>query len=164
MTQRSLIRSLRQHHAIEHATIALLGDQLPGVPLMGRSDLRGFILVGKVEASAVRSAAGEALARLKAGEKGLAIHPNCGTNLVAAGVLTGVAALAAAGGRRRSILERVPSAILGATLALMVAAPVGRWLQANVTTEGEVGGLEIAGVTRLSGGPITSYRVAIRAA
>jgi len=164
MIQRSVIRSLRQHHAIEHATIALLGERLPGVPLMGRSDLHGFILIGNVETSALRSAAGEALARLQAGEKGLAIHPNCGTNLVAAGFLSGVAALVAGGGRRRSLWDRVPSAILAATLALTVAAPAGRWLQANVTTEGEVDGLEIAGVTRLAGGRISSYRVAIRAA
>jgi hypothetical protein len=164
MTQHSFIRSIRQHHAIEHATITLLGERLPGVPLMGRSDPRGFILVGNVEASALRSAADEALARLKAGEKGLAIHPNCGTNLVAAGILSGVAALVAGGGRRRSVWDRVPSAILGATFALMLAAPAGRWLQANVTTEGDVDGLEIASITRLAGGPITSHRVAIRAA
>jgi hypothetical protein len=115
-----------------------------------------------VDTHALAAAAGEALARLQAGERGLTIHPNCGTNLAAAGVLSGVAAFVAGSGQRRSLWwERLPSAILAATLALLAAPPVGRWLQEHVTTSSQVTGLRIAGVARLPGGPIIAHRVTI---
>jgi hypothetical protein len=73
-----------------------------------------------------------------------------------------VAALVAGSGQKRSFLwERVPSAILAATLALFIAAPLGRWLQENVTTSGEVDGLRIAAVEPVAGSPISAHRVMV---
>jgi hypothetical protein len=155
------IQVLRQHHAIEHATMTLLGQRLPNVPLLARSDFQGFILYGDVATTTLRTTAEEALARLQQGQSELAVHPNCGTNLIAAGALSGLAAFAAGSGRKRSLWDRVPSAILGATLALMVARPLGGWLQTKVTTTGQVQGLRIASVTRISDGPVARHRVAI---
>lgn len=160
----ALANRLRQHHAIEHATISLLARRMPGIQVVARSDLQGFTVFGAVETAMLRSVAEEALRRLQAGETELALHPNCGTNLVTAGILSGIAALAAGSGRSRSFWDRLPAAILGATVALMAAAPVGRWLQANVTTSGAVAGLRISEVVRLADGPVPRHRVVIGAA
>lgn len=156
---------IRQHHGIEHATVTLLSQRLKGVQVVARSDLDGFTVFGEVNTADLRAAAEEALARLQAGERDLTIHPNCGTNLAAAGILSGVAALAAGSGQRRSLWwERLPGAILAATLALMAAPAVGRWLQEHVTTSSQVAGLRIAGVERLPAGPVVAHRVMITTA
>lgn len=160
MANRSFAQMLRQNHAIEHATVTLLSQRIPGVSLVGRSDLRGFILYGEVATGAVDETANEALARLQAGESGLAVHPNCGTNLVTAGVLSGLAATLAVSGRNRSWADRIPASLLAATLALIVAVPAGRWMQENVTTNPHVDGLAITGVIRQRG-PVTRHRVLI---
>lgn len=152
---------LRQHHAIEHATVTILSQKLPGAPMMARSDLDGFTLFGDVDTETLRLATEEALHRLQSGEAGLAIHPNCGTNLVTAGMLSGVAAVVASSGRTRSAWDRIPAALLAATLALIVAVPAGRWMQQNVTTDPEVAGLRVAKIQRFDNGPVR-HRVSIR--
>jgi hypothetical protein len=153
---------LRQHHGIEHATVTVLSQRLPDTQLVARSDFGGFVVYGDVDADSLRAAAEDALARLQHGERRLAIHPNCGTNLATAGVLTGVAALVAGSGQRRSFWwERLPSAILAATLALFIAAPLGRWLQENITTSSDADGLRIASVEPATGSPTPAHRVVI---
>ncbi len=160
-TGASPIQVLRQHHSIEHATVTLLSQRAPGVPVVARSDLQGFVVYGGVDTATLRATAEEALARLQAGEAELAVHPNCGTNLVAAGLLSGLAAFVAGSGRRRSLWDRVPSAVLGATAALLVAPAVGRWLQARVTTTSALQGLRILSVTRVADSPVARHRVVI---
>lgn len=160
MANRSFMQILRQNHAVEHATVTILSQRLPGTPMMARSDLSGFALFGDVDTAAVEAAAREALARLQGGEANLAVHPNCGTNLVTSAVMSGAAAMLAASGKNRSWADRLPSAVLGTTLALILAVPAGRWMQQNVTTSPHVGGLRITGVTRLEG-PVLRHRVTI---
>lgn len=160
MANRSLVESVRQNHAIEHATVTLLSRRISGVSLVGRSDFQGFTLFGELETSAIQEAAEEALQRLQAGESALAVHPNCGTNLVTAGMLSGLAATLAVSGRNRSWGDRIPASLLAATLALIVAVPAGRWMQENVTTSPHVDGLRITGVIR-QGGPVTRHRVLV---
>lgn len=161
MASRSFAQALRQHHAIEHATVTLLSQRLPGVPFMARSDLQGFTLFGNADAQIVEEVAHEALDRLQAGESGLALHPNCGTNLVTSGMLSGMAAMLAASGRNRSWADRIPASLLAATLALILAAPAGRWMQQNVTTSPLVQGLRVKSVTQLKGGPVPRFRISI---
>ena len=155
----SPISRIRQHHGVEHATITLLSRRLPGVQLVARSDLQGFIVFGNVATAHLAAAVEEAVTRLQAGETDLAIHPNCGTNLVTAGVLSGVAAFLATSGRSRSLSNRLPSAVLAATLALLAAAPAGRWAQENLTTSPAAPGVRITGVEKLAGGPGVRHRV-----
>jgi len=155
----SVAKTLRQHHGVEHATVSLLTQRVPGVRVMAHSDLAGFTVVGDVDTATLQAMVEEALARLQRGEKGLAVHPNCGTNLVTAGALAGLSALLLASGRNRSWWDRLPSAILGATLALIVAGPAGYWMQANVTTSADVPGLRVEAVYRVEGGPVTRHRV-----
>ncbi|MGQ9491620.1 MAG: DUF6391 domain-containing protein [Anaerolineae bacterium] len=155
----SLAKTLRQHHAIEHATVTLLSQRLPGVRIVAHSDLEGFTVIGDVDTATLQATVEEALARLQRGEKGLAVHPNCGTNLVTAGTLAGLSALLLASGRNRSWWDRLPSAILGATLALVVAGPAGYWMQINVTTSADVRERRVAAVHRIAGGPVVRHRV-----
>jgi hypothetical protein len=160
----NILHRLRQHHGIEHATMSLLSRRTPGIQLAARSDFEGFSVFGEVDTAALRAAAEEALARLQAGQADLAVHPNCGTNLVTAGTLAGVAAFVAGSGRQRSAWDRLPSAILAATLAMIAAVPLGRWMQEHVTTSPDVADLRLIEVARLNGGPVMRHRVVIREA
>lgn len=151
---RSLLNSppvsrLRRNHGLEHATLHVLSKRHPRLSLAGHSDLGGFWILGDVTTEDLQSAVEEALSRLRNGEHNLAVHPNCGTNFATAGVLAGgVAALAmfGAGQRLRDKLERLPLAATLATLALVLAQPLGLRLQERVTTSGDPGSLEIAQV------------------
>ena len=154
-------RRLRQHHGIEHATVTLLSRRLPGTFIAARSDLRGFIVFGNVDAVTLRVAVEEALERLQQGERQLAVHQNCGTNLAVAGLLSGCAAWLLSNGRKRPWWDRLSGAILGATLALLIAPPVGRWAQENITTSPDVTGLRVGDVVKLDRGPVTQHRVMI---
>ena len=141
----------RRNHGLEHATIHVLSGRHPGQPIAGRSTPYGFYIFSHFDTGEVASAAKEALLRLRSGEPHLAVHPGCGTNYVTAGVFAGLGAFAALsfGGRRR--WERLPNAIMAATLALFLAAPLGPMLQARVTTTGDMADLEILSVRKLPG-------------
>jgi len=101
--------------------VTLNQPRAPGAQVIARSDLQGFMVYGDVETAILQATAQEALTRLQAGESNWAVAFQLRTNLVAAGMLSGLAALAAGSGRNRPLWDRVPSAILGATLALIVA-------------------------------------------
>ncbi len=98
---------------------------------------------------------------MQQGERQLAVHPNCGTNLAVAGFLSGSAAWILSSGRKRPWWDRLPGAILGATLALLIAPPVGRWAQEHLTTSPDVAGLRVGEVLKLDRGPLTQHRVVI---
>ncbi|MQC27349.1 MAG: hypothetical protein DWG76_07895 [Chloroflexi bacterium] len=152
---------VRRNHGLEHASIHMLTRRRLG-PVMGHSDARGFWLVGELNTEDVRAAVDEALGRLRAGERGLAIHPNCGTNLVTSGLLAGAAgaaAMAGAGPRRRDRLGRLPVAGFLATLALLAARPLGTRLQQRVTTSGDPASLELLDIRRTTRGNLTAHRV-----
>ena len=156
-----MMRRLRQHHAIEHATVTLLSRRLPEVFIAARSDLQGFILFGDVDTLTLRAAVGEAMSRLQQGERQLAVHHNCGTNLVVTGLLSGSASWLLSSGRKRPWWDRLSGAVLGAILALLVAQPLARWTQEHVTTSAEIGDRRIADVVKLDRGPVTRHRVVI---
>jgi hypothetical protein len=158
---RPLLSRIRRNHALEHATIHLLSARFPWGTFVGRSDGQGFYLFGDVPGSAVGEAAVEALARLRAGESRLSVHPNCGTNLLTSGVLGASAAFAAFAGSTtsRSRFARLPTAILLTALALLVAQPLGLALQRSVTTQADPQGLRVAEVRTWRRGRTTLHRV-----
>ena len=158
---RSLAQRLRQHHAIEHATVTLLSQRRPDIHLLARSDLQGFVVYGDIETAVLRETAAKAVEQLQAGQVHLAVHPNCGTNLVTSGVLSATGALLFASGRRRPWWDRLPGAILGATFALIAAVPLGRWVQAHLTTDSNVNDLRILDVTRVENSRMNYHRVTI---
>lgn len=118
--------------------------------LMGRAAADGFYVYGHVGLDAVSQAAGEGLARLKRGEANLAVSPLCGTNIVAGGLLAGLASVLAMRGRRLS--EDLPSVFIAATAALVLAQPLGRVAQRHVTTFASVEDVDIVEVVCLRPG------------
>ena len=146
----SIIRRTRRNHALEHATIHLLSAALPGKSLAGRSTPFGFYLYGDVTTDNLTTAAYEALHRLRQGERRLAIHPGCGTNFLTSGMFAGLAAFAALSiGDQKHRLSRLPDVLIAATVALMIAQPVGPKLQEKVTTLADMGDLSIMAILNL---------------
>jgi hypothetical protein len=157
---------IRRNHGLEHATIHVLGKRFPDTLLIGRSDSHGFYLFGEVPTEALRQSVVEALERLRQGEHRLAIHPNCGTNLVTAAILAGLASflslLSSKDESRRKRLERLPFTIAAALCALIVAQPLGRIAQQHLTTLPDPGGMEITAIHRLRKGRTTTHRILTR--
>lgn len=152
---------LRRNHGLEHATIHVLSRMRPKVATAGHSDPGGFWLLGELDTADVQQATQEALARLRAGERELAIHPNCGTNLVTASLASGLAGAVAIGTARddRERLERLPLAVLFSMAALLLARPLGTRIQQLVTTSGEPGDLQVAEIRRIQRGRLSAHRV-----
>lgn len=154
---------IRRNHALEHATIHTLSGRYPNKSFIGRSDPKGFFLYGDISRDEVRTAADEALARLRRGDAHLAIHPNCGTNLVTSGLLAGSAsffALIGIGNKNwRQRLERLPMAITLTMISLIIAQPLGKAVQKHITTDGDPGQLEIIDVREMHGIHGTTHRV-----
>jgi hypothetical protein len=143
-----LIARVRRNHALEHATIHVLTEKYRPLKVVGRSSFNGFYLYGDLTTEMVVEAVQEAYTRLQAGERHLAIHANCGTNLVTAGSLAGLATFAVLGNSKKRRLELLPNALLAATAALILAQPLGPRLQARVTTLADLGDLTIKGLRR----------------
>lgn len=152
-----LARRTRQHHAIEHATLHLLGQRLPHARLVGLSDPYGFTIFGDVEPSIVQRAAGDALLRLQAGERHLAIHPNCGTNVATTALLVSAAALLAAVGQR-SLTDRFMRTTLFVVPALVASQPLGLRAQ-ELTTLADVGDRWLAGMRATRTGGLRLCRI-----
>jgi len=143
----NFITALRQNHALEHATIALLTRRVGlNVRLVGQATTAGFYVYGNVPTDAIQEAATEGLARLQSGERDLALSPLCGTNVSVAGIMAGVACLLALGGKDRR--GRLPIAILAATWAIIAAQPVGRIAQKYLTTSADLSDVSIKRITR----------------
>lgn len=154
-----LPKSVRQNHALEHATIHVLSRRNPYLPLAGRSTHLGFYIYGSLETQEVASAASEALVRLQQGEDYLAVHPRCGTNLALTSVMAGTAAFVATLGRPRSKLDRLPLALMAATVGALIARPLGDRVQELITTTPHLDGVHIADVTRQERGKLISHKV-----
>ena len=92
----STINRIRRNHGLEHATIHILSEGHKRFSAQGNSDHRGFHLniYGDVTEEEVAAAVAEAHRRLRAGERHLAVHPNCGTVLVTTAMLATLAAQA----------------------------------------------------------------------
>jgi hypothetical protein len=157
------ISKIRRNHGLEHATIHLLSHKYPDRTFVGRSDVGGFWLYGNVPTDSVVATVDEALSRLRNGEHELAIHPNCGTNYVTAGLLGGTTSyLTLAGSEDESWgsrLERLPLVITLTTIALIVAQPLGRAAQRHITTQGDPQNLRIKHIERVQDGATTLHRV-----
>ncbi len=153
---------IRRNHALEHATLHVLAQRNARRMIAGHSDLKGFWILGDVSPEELREAVAEALMRLRAGERDLAVHPNCGTNFATAGILAGLGASLAmigAAKRWRDRLERLPMAISLATLAVIIAQPLGLKIQREVTTQADPLQLEIEEIIPTQRGRLKAYRV-----
>jgi Domain of unknown function (DUF6391) len=139
---------VRQVHALEHATVWILGGTprrnhhrtpthsttIDNSQLGGMSTAEGFYLIGEVPTTTLQHAVHKALHRLISGEAHLAIHPRCGTNLSVGLTLGAGFAMGA-----HFVLPKDPlSQFFGLGTALTLSAQltpvIGDWIQANVTT------------------------------
>jgi hypothetical protein len=153
-----LITAIRQNHALEHATVSELMRHLgPSVGLVGRATANGFYIYGDLPTPIVEDAAREALARLQRGESELAISPLCGTNIVVAGMLTGLATALSLG--RKNRLRHLPRAIMAATLSVVAARPLGRLAQKHLTTSSDLSNVTIVGVQRSETGGRVYHKI-----
>ncbi len=154
-----VVAQIRRNHGLEHATIHVLSSRIRNLSLVGHATLEGFNLYGEVETDQVESAANEALARLRAGDSRLVIHPNCGTNFATAGMLAGLSAWIASMGKGG--VGKLPRIIIASTVALMFALPLGLTVQEYVTTSPLVGDAKILAVVPGKRGNMTVHRVRI---
>ncbi|MBE0688487.1 MAG: hypothetical protein IH587_00015 [Anaerolineae bacterium] len=171
LLQIPVIRRTRRNHGLEHATITILSGRLRGLRMAGRSDAGGYVLLGDIPTDSVEQAAHDALQRLRNGEPKLAIHPNCGTNLVTTALLTSVAAMVGlTGADRRAWFARLPLVMALVIVAGILSQPLGLSLQRHITTDGDPGDLEIKDITRhqvtmpFSSKPMIMHRVNTRSA
>jgi len=143
-----LILETRRNHALEHATLHMLA-RTHKINMAGHSNPTGFFIFGELRTDEIRSALDEAYTRLRSGESGLAIHPGCGTNLVATAFLPGTMAWLPFQGARstRGRLLLLPLALIFAVFGFLLSRPLGTWLQRNVTTEADLGNMRIVDVT-----------------
>ncbi len=162
-----VIRRTRRNHGLEHATIHVLSRK--HVSLSGRSDETGFVLLGQVATSDVEAAVNEALRRMKDGEHGLAIHPNCGTNLLTTGLLASLVGLIGLGGvNRRASFNRLPTVMLVMMAVILFSPLLGMELQRLFTTDGDPQDLEVLRVQRrqfrlpFTTSPVVLHRVSTR--
>lgn len=156
------ISLVRRNHGLEHATLNLLNETYPHKAYSGYSDSKGFWVIGDISTDALYDAATKALDRMKNGEHHLAIHPNCGTNYVTAGVLAGTLAWLGTLGTAKSWkkkMDRWPYLVLLVTGAFIAAQPLGPKVQKNITTSGDPRDLVIVQITRYERQGPTLHRV-----
>lgn len=141
---------LRRNHALEHATIAVMMEREPGRKFNGFSNDDGFYVQGVRSLEEVDDAAREAIRRLQAGEKKLAIHRNCGTTIVAANLIAavaflGVIAIGLFAGMSLG-LNFYLLIVAGMLASLMLRVPLSLLLQRFVTTQHDLSNAEVGWV------------------
>ena len=142
-----LILETRRNHALEHATLHILARTHKS-SMAGHSNPTGFFLLGDLQLEEIANASIEALTRLKAGESGLAVHEGCGTNMATTALLAGTFAWAPLQGARstRWRLLLMPLALAFAVFGYLLSKPLGPWLQKYITTEADMGGMQITDI------------------
>ena len=137
---------LRRNHALEHATIVVMMEREQGRKFNGFSTDEGFFVQGVRSTGEVQSAAREALRRLRAGEKKLAIHRNCGTTIVAANLLAAVFFICALGTGLYLDWDLYLLILSGVVLSLLLRVPLSLFLQRFVTTDADLSNAEVGWV------------------
>ncbi|MBA4379595.1 MAG: hypothetical protein C0393_02725 [Anaerolinea sp.] len=156
-----LISRVRRNHGLEHASLNILNQRFPERTLAGYSSPSGFFVLGDLATEDLREAVMQALTRLQTGERHLAIHPNCGTNYVAAGFVAGLLAwLGMAGAKsKREKVDRLPFVIALAMLGFIISQPLGLKIQERITTSGNPEGMTIVDIFPIKFGWFTLHRV-----
>ncbi|MBI5944945.1 MAG: hypothetical protein HY864_11300 [Chloroflexi bacterium] len=138
------ILETRRNHALEHATLHMLARTHKG-HMAGHSNPTGFFLLGDFLTPDVWANTTEALERLREGESGLAIHAGCGTNFATTALLAGTFSWSVLR-MAKSTLTRLlllPIAVTAAVVGVLIARPLGPVLQQRITTEANLGSMQI---------------------
>lgn len=136
-------RAVRRNHALEHATINVVEERYGPTQLSGLARADGFIIQGGAGPELVASAAEEALTRLQAGERTLAIHPRCGTTLVATQLVLAIAFIIALIVIKELTLWPF---LIGLAAAALIGPRLSPLLQRWVTTDAHIDALAISGI------------------
>ena len=135
------VLTIRQVHALEHATVWVLGELensttrvISNESIGGMSTPQGFYLYGSVNPVQLQEAVEIALQRITSGEWNLAVHPRCGTNLSVAMTLTAGLALGVGMLMPRKPLEQLFGFGIAATVATQLAPELGELVQKYITT------------------------------
>jgi len=141
------ILETRRNHALEHATLHMLARTYKGT-MAGHSNPTGFFLLGDFSTPDVWAAATEALERLREGESGLAIHAGCGTNMATTALLSATLGWSVLRGAKSTLTKflLLPIAVAFAVIGVLLARPLGPWLQKYVTTEANMGHMQIVDI------------------
>jgi hypothetical protein len=162
----SFISRTRRNHGLEHATLNLLAKSHPGKAFAGHSDGSGFWILGEISSEDLYQAIDAALGKLRAGQADLAIHKNCGTNLLISGFaagLAGAAGLIGVGTKPRDKIERIPLITLFGVVALLLARPLGPLAQREITVNPDPGDLQIIGISHHSWNGMPAHRIRTQA-
>lgn len=158
----SFFSRTRRNHGLEHATLNLLARSLPRQAFAGHSDGGGFWILGQITTTELTNTVTDALERLNAGQHELAIHKNCGTNLLVSGFaagMAGAAGLIGVGKRPRDKFERIPIITAFSVVALALSRPLGPIIQALITTSGEPGSLKVVSITKHNLNGMPAHRI-----
>jgi len=141
------ILETRRNHALEHATLHMLARTYKGT-MAGHSNPTGFFLLGDFSTPDVWAAATEALERLREGESGLAIHAGCGTNMATTALLSATLGWSVLRGAKSTLTKflLLPIAVAFAVIGVLLARSLGPWLQKYVTTEANMGHMQIVDI------------------
>lgn len=145
----NVLAHIRKNHALEHATVHLLTEALPNVSFGGWSFIKGFWILGQAELQDVQKAAEMAYARLNNGEKKLAIHPNCGTNVAVIGLCTAAAAMLTTLGsdEDESGMTKFSAFTTAGMIGALAGKPLGPKVQEKITTDPDVSSLSIVSIS-----------------
>jgi len=151
----------RRNHALEHATLHVLAAKYPAQHMAGHSNPTGFFILGDLSLEDVTNAVTQALTRLRAGESNLAIHAGCGTNIATTLLLSGTFAWFALRGAKSTFgrILRLPFAVAFAVAGFALSQPLGPVLQQKITTDAEMGNLQVVEVRPAMQGRVTAHRV-----
>jgi len=154
----AVFRTLRQNHALEHATIHVL-TEYGCPPLMGHSEYDGFSLYGNLPTEIVSRAVQEAFSRLQRGETRLAEHPRCGTQFVTRAMLF-------AGALSFAMTPHYPpkkthwiKAAIAIGVAGLLSRATGRLVQRHITTDHTLKGLTLGAITCYKRGGLRVHRI-----
>jgi len=135
------VLTIRQVHALEHATVWVLDEMAgggngdsPGDRLGGMSTETGFYLYGPVNPEQLRRAVHIALRRLTRGEWDLAVHPRCGTNLSVGMLMAGGLAVGMSWLLPKGPVEQLLGLGMAAAVANQLSPDLGQLAQRYVTT------------------------------
>ena len=159
---KEFISRVRRNHGLEHATLNLLASSHPGIRFAGHSDGGGFWILGKIDTEELIKTVNQALEKLSGGQEYLAIHTNCGTNLLVSGFsagIAGAAGLIGVGDRPRDKIERIPVITALSVFALLIARPLGPVVQKLITTSGNPGSLKIISVRKHNLNGLPAHRI-----
>ncbi len=147
-------KKVRKNHAMEHATINIIEEKSGLTALSGMAFENGFSIRGMIDPDEIIGISREAQRRLSSGEKGLALSRRCGTTIVVVNTISAMIFILILLLTGKLTLIPVLLSLLAAFFLGPIASP---WVQRFITTDPDVGKIEVTGVetrsrsTRLPG-------------